>query len=469
MNKITSLLTLFVLLGVSFAAHTGVEIKSIQGAWLGQMQIPNGPQLTVGLEVFKKADGNWGANVSSMDQGNRYISVSDISINETQLTVQLQGAPIKIVGTIDESLKQIDTEFKQGENGFPLLLKSVEQIEDRQRQQTPKLTQDYKIEEISYQNKNDSVWLSGTLTLPTGNDKKPAVMLIAGSGPSHRDAYHYGHRPFMVLADYLTKQGFIVLRSDKRGVYKSTGSFSEGDFENFTKDTQAAVQYLKNHDRVQPNQVYLIGHSEGSMIAAMASLIEPVAGIVSLAGPGMSTLDILLLQDQTEPQAKGASAEDIAVLLDFSKKFYEVVLTENAAETRKSKLQGLYDNLSEQELQIHTKWNERIGTLNVNTASSDSFQEFLKQNPLKSWQQVKVPVFILNGDKDSQVPAKQNVDGLIHALAANSLNVNSEIITGLNHMFQNAKTGSTDEYAEIEETIDLGVIEKIIGWLNQQI
>jgi len=449
--------------------HAFNSLSVIKGVWMGEMQIPNGPKLTVGLEIFKKANGKWGGNVTSMDQGNRYITVSDISLNKQILNVKLQGGPIKIVGKVDLDLKLIDAEFKQGEHSFPLRLLSVIEIDDIKRKQTPIDNSKYTVKEVSYQNTFDSTWLSGTLTLPKGNNKRPAVMLIAGSGPSHRDAYHSGHRPFMLIADYLTRKGYIVLRSDKRGVYKSSGIFNEGDVENFAKDTQAAVKFLKKHDRVISNQIYLIGHSEGSMVAAMTSLIEKVAGIISMAGPGMSTLDILMLQDQTEPRAKGASEDDIQVLLEFSKNFYQVVLNETDTVTRKTKLQSLYDNLTGLELEIHNKWNERIGTLNVNTASSDSFKKFLKQDPLQSWKQVMSPVLIINGGKDSQVPAKENVEGIIKSLKISQKNVSHKIFPNLNHMFQNAKTGSTDEYAEIEETIDFEVLEDMVKWLDKQI
>jgi pimeloyl-ACP methyl ester carboxylesterase len=436
---------------------------------MGDMQIPNGPLLKIGLEVFKKADGQWGGNVTSMDQGNRYITVSSIHLSKQLLTVTLQGAPITIEGQVSVDHSAIKTEFKQGGHAFPLILVPVEQIEESYRPQTPTDFSQYLIEEVNYQNSKDQTWLSGTLTLPKGEGKSPAVMLIAGSGPSHRDAYHSGHRPLMVLADYLTQRGFVVLRSDKRGVYKSSGSFSEGEVDHFAQDTQAAIQFLKNHDSVNADQIFLIGHSEGSMVAAMASLQEPVKGIVSLAGPGMSTLDILLLQDQTEPRAKGASEADIKVLYNFSQKFYQAVLDENDPISRKAKLQALYDGLSPSEAAIHQQWNDRIGTLNVNTASSDQFKTFLQQDPLDTWRQIKIPVLVINGGKDAQVSAEQNVGGLLKALKGNPAKVSQQIFPNLNHMLQTATTGATDEYAQIDQTLAPEVMKTMVQWLLQQL
>lgn len=467
--RMKSMYMILLLLTVAAQAQGDNKLSDLAGSWMGDMQIPNGPTLTIGLEVFKKADKQWGANVTSMDQGNRYIPVSHIQLENQTLTVALQGAPITIVGQVNTDAGTIEAKFNQGDHAFPLTLKPVAQIEEPQRPQTPKDTRGYLVEEVTYQNTNDKTWLSGTLTLPKGSDPRPGVMLIAGSGPSHRDAYHTGHRPFMVLADYLTEKGFVVLRSDKRGVYKSSGSFSEGAVDDFANDTQAAIKFLKAHNRVDAEQVFLIGHSEGSMVAAMTSLAEPVSGIVSMAGPGMSTLDILLLQDQTEPRAKGASEADIEVLLAFSEKFYQVVLNENNPTERKAKLQALYDDLSPAEAAIHQKWNDRTGTLNVNTASSDQFKTFLQKDPLNSWQQVTVPTLIINGGKDAQVPAEQNVNGLLKAMTSNPAQVSHQIFPNLNHMFQPATTGATDEYAKIEQTVAPEVLKTIHQWLKQQL
>lgn len=183
----------------------------------------------------------------------------------------------------------------------------------------------------------------------------------------------------------------------------------------------------------------------------------------------MSTLDILLLQDQSEPRAKGASEADIQVLLAFSKKFYQVVLNENEPNTRKTKLQALYHELSPAESAIHKKWNKRIGTLNVNTAAGDQFKSFLQLSPLNSWHQTKVPVLIINGGKDAQVPAEENVKGLLKALKSNPTKVSHKIFPELNHMPQPAITGATDEYAIIQQTIAPVVLTSINQWLEQQL
>ena len=467
LNRTSVILTTISWLTFSSIAFAQTQIKDAQGAWLGTISIPNGPTLRVGVEVFKRANNEWGANVASLDQMSRYMT-SDIALQNNILTVQLREAPIKITGQLSADDKTIAAEFTQGDNHWALPLSKVTMLPQINRAQTPTAITTYNENEVRYVNSNDQTWLSGTLTTPKDNLRHPAVMLIAGSGPNQRDSYHNGHRPFKVLADYLTKQGFVVLRADKRGVYQSAGQFKEGDVHNFANDTQAAIQFLKTHDQVDANRIFLIGHSEGSFIAAMAATIEKVQGVISMAGPGMSTLDILLLQDQTEPAAKGATKAETDVLLKFSQTFYRTVLSTTDEHKRKLELQALYDNLTGSRAEIVNKWVAQQGTLNVNLAASNTFYLWLQQNPLDYWAKLAIPALLLNGDKDSQVPAQENIAGLANTLKNNKISYQQYILPGLNHMFQDAQSGANDEYASIEETINPKALDIIGQWLKQQ-
>lgn len=458
MSKLFVLLVLAVCSQSVFAKY---QMEDIRGAWLGTMNIPKGPTLRIGVEIFKKADGHWGGNIASLDQGARYMMVSSVTIENDVFTLQMAGAPVSVVGKINNMT--ITAKFNQGDSIFDLELTKVLALPEIDRPQTPKNTTGYIEQEVKYKNSNDNVWLSGTLTLPRDTNKHPAVMLVAGSGPNHRDSYHAGHRTFKVLADHLAKLGYIVLRSDKRGVYKSSGSYQDATLNDLILDAKAAIQYLKSHERVDPNNIILIGHSEGSLVSIMATAHEKVQGLVSLAGPGMSVLDILLLQDQTEPAAKGATKAETDMLLKFSQRFYSMVLNTHSSEVRKQKVADLYDNLEGDEAKVVDKWvNKNNGTLSLTSAESDSFYDFLQQDPLPYWNKFKGKALILNGDKDSQVPAKENVQGILNAITAKGISVESEVFEGLNHLFQPAKTGSVNEYKEIDQTIDPQVLTKIM-------
>ncbi|MEP1741627.1 MAG: alpha/beta fold hydrolase [Kangiellaceae bacterium] len=466
-NRIYKFFTVWLLAISSQSIQATSQMENIEGAWLGSMNIPEGPSLRIGIEIFKKADGHWGGNIASLDQGIRYMLVSKVSAKNSVFTLQVAGAPIGVVGTINSDNKVINAKFNQGGSAFDLDLNKVSSLPEISRPQTPTEAVDYIQQEVSYKNGNDDTWLSGTLTIPNGSKKHPGVMLVAGSGPSHRDSYLSGHRTFKVLADYLTKHGYVVLRSDKRGVYKSSGSFDEATLTNLALDTQAAIRYLKSHNRVDSENIVLIGHSEGSFVSAMTAEIEKVQSLVSLAGPGMSVLDILLLQDQTEPAAKGASNAETDILLSFSRRFYNLVLATPSSELRKQKIINLYDSLKGEEAEVIAKWvNKNNGTLSISSAESDAFYKFLQQNPLPYWNKFNGRALILNGDKDSQVPAKLNVEGIVNAITSKQARVESEIFIGLNHLFQPANTGSTDEYQTIEKTIDEKVLLRISTWLD---
>jgi dipeptidyl aminopeptidase/acylaminoacyl peptidase len=453
-------------------ANSGVlkaetDINNFEGVWLGSMQIPDGPILRMGVEIFRKADGQWGGNIASLDQNHRYIPVSKVSFDGHWLTVQIDAAPVFIKVATSDSKEHLKGDFHEGAQAFPIELHRVDALPDITRPQTPGENVPYTIEEITYQNLEDDIWLSATLTRPEDAQVHPAVILIAGSGPAHRDAYHSGHRPFKLLADVLTRQGFVVLRADKRGVHKSTGDYKSATQKNFSHDIQAAIKFLKSHKQVDENKVNLLGHSEGSLIAAMAASNEQVNAIVSMAGPGMTVLDTILLQDQTEPAAKGATKSETDILLGFSQRFYNTVLSASNETQRKKNLQSLYDGLTGNEATVVNKWNNRSGTLNVDFAARNSFSDMLTGNPAKYWQTISIPVLVLNGSKDSQVPATENVSGIINALKkGNNKKFEKRIFPNLNHMFQAATTGATDEYSQIDETLNPSVIDAIGTWLQ---
>lgn len=256
------------------------------------------------------------------------------------------------------------------------------------------------------------------------------------------------------------------MRSDKRGVYKSAGNFEDATLNDLVLDTQAAIQYLKSQQRVYPNNIILIGHSEGSLVSVMTAERENIQGLVSLAGPGMSVLDILLLQDQTEPAAKGATKTETDILLGFSQRFYRIVLSTHSAKLRKQKIMNLYDTLEGSEAEAIERWvDKNNGTLSIASAESEAFYHFLQQNPLPYWSEFSGKALILNGDKDSQVSAKENIAGIVNAITTQEASVESEIFKGLNHLFQPANTGAVNEYSEIDITIDEQVLSKISTWL----
>jgi pimeloyl-ACP methyl ester carboxylesterase len=148
---------------------------------------------------------------------------------------------------------------------------------------------------VYFLNEKHQVRLAGTLTLPHANGPFPAVMLISGAGPQDRNYRVFGHKPFLVLADHLTKLGIAVLRVDDRGVGKSTGSFTEATSQDFADDALAGIEYLKTRSEIAHKKIGLLGHSEGGLIAPMvAARSRDVAFVVMMAGPGLKGDEIVV-------------------------------------------------------------------------------------------------------------------------------------------------------------------------------
>ncbi|WP_186750422.1 alpha/beta hydrolase family protein [Spirosoma utsteinense] len=183
------------------------------------------------------------------------------------------------------------------------------------RPQEPKLPYPYRSQEVRFQNNQASINLSGTLTLPAKADNVPAVILITGSGPQDRNEAVFGHRPFLVIADYLTRHGFAVLRYDDRGIGQSTGNFMTATSLDFAADAESAVAYLKTRKEINQHNIGLVGHSKGGLIAAIAaSHTKEVSFVISLAGPGVICIDVMHLQTQLIARAGGVDESAIVTM-----------------------------------------------------------------------------------------------------------------------------------------------------------
>jgi len=341
------------------------------------------------------------------------------------------------------------------------------------RPQEPKKPYPYIERQVEYTNLKAGVKLVGTLTLPSDKGPFPAVLLITGSGPKDRNETVFGHRPFLVLADYLTRQGIAVLRVDDRGVGESTGDFSQATSEDFASDVLAGREYLKTRKEINPEQIGLIGHSEGGLIAPMVAVKSPdVAFIVLMAGTGLTGEEILYLQGALISRAMGVSEEDIAKNRQFNEKIFSLIKEEKDEKTIEEKLRQMFmadwAELNEEE-------KKAIGDPEVylkaqlQSLLSPWLKFFLTYDPKPTLSKVKCPVLAINGEKDLQVPPKENLSAIEEALVAGgNKNFTVEELPGLNHLFQTAQTGVPSEYAKIEETIS-PIALKIIGdWILEQ-
>jgi pimeloyl-ACP methyl ester carboxylesterase len=327
----------------------------------------------------------------------------------------------------------------------------------RRRPQEPVKPYPYREEDVLYDNKVSGNQLAGTLTIPSGSGPFPAVVLITGSGPQDRDESIMGHKPFLVLADHLTRKRIAVLRVDDRGVGKSTGTFATATTADFATDVEAGIAYLKTRQEIDARQIGLIGHSEGAIIAPMiAARNHNVAFIVMMAGSGVPGDDIIVAQVELLSENAGQSH---AAAMKAGARQREILALLKQNQDTASLEKALREKLAGQVLE------SRISTA-VAQLTSPWYRYFIAYDPGPALRKVTCPVLALNGEKDLQVPPMQNLPAIRKELeAAGNKNFEVDELPGLNHLFQTARTGSPEEYPEIEETISPKVLEIISGWI----
>jgi uncharacterized protein len=436
---------------------------NVAGKWLGIIKTP-GMDLRIAFEISQTKEGGYTAVVHSIDQGAMNIPMSTVTLSGDKLHLELKSAFV-YEGRLRPDGGTIEGNWIQGDS-TPLVMKRVDKIPELNRPQTPKKPYPYSEEEVVYQNPSANVSIAGTLTLPKGKGPFPAVLLIAGSGPSDRDESALGHKPFLVLADHLTRQGIAVLRADKRGVGKTTGTFGNTGIQELASDALAGVNYLKSRPEVDAKRIGLIGHSEGGGVAPLVATQSPdVSYIVLMAAPGMSAYDILVLQDGTEAKAGGCTDEQVALIRGFSRRFYSLVLRAKDTAEIERETKALYATLTDAEKKA-IDWPNLHGTLSLGWALAPGSRENLKFDICTVLRQVRCPVLALNGGKDCQVPPKENLAGIGRELkAGGNKDYTSRELPGLNHLFQTCTTGATSEYLKIEETLSPVVLQTVSDWI----
>lgn len=446
--------------------------QQITGDWNGVLHIQAGVQLRIVFHVTQNGD-KYSSTMDSPDQGAKSIPVGSTSFSNPKLAISMPNLMAEYNGTLQGD--SIVGAFKQRGMTFPLNL--TRHSSDKQtikRPQEPSAPYPYNLEEIIIQNPSAGITLAGTLTLPKKEGIFPVVILITGSGPQNRDEEVFGHKPFLIIADYLTRQGIAVLRYDDRGVAKSTGNFQAATSADFASDVESAIAYLKTRKDIDLKKIGLIGHSEGGMIAPMvAAKSKDVRFIVSLAGTGMRGNQLLLLQQELIGRASGVPEKEIEMWKEVSKKGMDMVLQATDPKVLQQELTRLLTDAIlkqkgdtvQQKAAIETQVAQQVSQL-----TSPWMQFFMKYDPVPTLTKVRCPVLALNGEKDLQVPAKENISAITNALkrGGNKM-VTTQIFPNLNHLFQECNTGLPSEYSSIEQTISPVVLETIAKWIHQTI
>lgn len=451
--------------------------EGIEGIWLGALKVAEMERRVV-FKISKRLDGALNATLDSPDRGAQNTAADKVDFKNGRLHVQVKSIMGVFDGTMKADGSTIEGQWKQGGQSMPLVLKRSDEIPGPRRPQEPKKPYPYNEEEVVCENKTDGVKLAGTLTLPNLEGRCPAVLLISGSDPHDRNGAMMGHKPFLVLADHLTRQGIAVLRVDDRGVGVSTGDCFEATSEDFAGDVLAGVEYLKSRKEISAKQIGLIGHSEGGIIAPMAAVRSPdVAFIVMMAGTGLIGEEVLYLQTTMFAKflkARGVSDHVAAAGRAQQEKLFAIIKEERdnavaAKRIRELLIGNLSKKLSEDEKEALEAMEAALEP-QIKLLLSPWFRFFLTYDPKPTLSKVRCPVLAIVGEKDLQVAPKENMRAIEGALkAGGNTRYTIRELPNLNHLFQTAETGWPDEYAKIEESISPDALSLISKWIRQTV
>lgn len=439
--------------------------NAINGYWQGVLKYSSSQEFHIIFNILKSENDSLTAKLSVKEQGVVDLPMDKTWITDSFLTIKSQAAHLIYEGIFIPDSMKINGTWKQGKTEIPLNLMHTDTITVVNHPQEPKKPYPYKEEEVSFKS-TGGVILAGTLTYPSTGENFPAVVMVTGSGPQNRDEELLGHKPFLVIADYLTRNGIAVLRYDDRGTNSSTGDYAKATTKDNADDALAGINFLKTQKQINPKKIGIIGHSEGGIVAPMcAAKSKDVAFIIMLAGPGLSGDQILLLQSELIAKTEKINEDTLKTELEISGKIYEIIKKEKdnkkaAAKLRKLMLESVPDSLKK-DLQTSMQISQQIATM-----TSPWMRFFITFDPQTSLKKTRCPVLALIGEKDLQVPAKQNIPAIEKALTkANNKDFTVKQMPELNHLFQHCTTGSPTEYANIEETFSPEVLEMIAKWI----
>lgn len=433
-------------------AIASAQVEPVVGDWYGTLK-PPGNALPVVFHI--KADG--ATTVDSPAQ--KAMGLGAVAtLTDGKIKITLQALPATFEGTLSADGQSLIGRWGQNGGGLPLTMTRTAPAAAPapKRPQTPQPPFPYRAEEVSYVNPVSGLKLAGTLTLPQGSGPYPVALLITGSGPQDRDETIFGHKPFLVIADALTRRGVAVLRVDDRGVGGSAaGDSGKATSADFATDVEAGVAFLRGRKDIDPDRIGLIGHSEGGLIAPMVAAKDPrITFLVLMAGTGVPGGKVLSTQAHDMALASGAPAAAAMTQAEILDAADQIVRDEPDPARAKARITTLL---------IAKGAPQKAAEAQAAMLTSPWFRYFITLDPKASLRQVRCPVLALNGAKDRQVSAEQNLPAIKAALTQ-SHDVTVTELPGLNHLFQTAKTGAISEYADIEETIAPAALDTIVDW-----
>lgn len=464
--EVTRIVMLITGLLTGMFLSSSVSAQGISGTWHGKLSIPTG-SLTIVFHISQTEQGGYVTTLDSPDQGANDIKTQATSFNDSILIIQIPAIHASYKGKLNND-QTINGTFTQG-MPLPLNLEKGEASRPK-RPQEPQPPFPYRSEEVTVRNKQDGINLAGTLTLPDKGTKFPAVVMVTGSGAQNRDEEIMGHKPFLVIADYLTRNGIAVLRCDDRGTAASQGNHATATNEDFATDTEAMVNYLRSRKEINAKKSGIIGHSAGGIIAFIVAKKAPsVAFVVSLAGAGVRGDSLMLKQVESISKSQGMPDAVWQGMKPSIRHRYAIL--QQTDKTPEELQKELYADVTK------TMSSEQLKDLNtiqqisaqISSMTSPWYLHFMRYDPAEDLKKLKCPVLALNGEKDIQVDAAMNLTAIQERITGNgNKNVTIKAYPDLNHLFQTCEKGTLAEYGQLEETINPEVLKDIIEWILKQ-
>jgi hypothetical protein len=454
------------------AAAAPDPANRLLGYWNGALESDGAIVLRAGLEFAPAPCGQVYATFDSPDQGTNDLPFTSLALAGDSLRFGLSYLNGAFAGVVSADGARISGIWSQDGTTLDLQLTRGDSAVGR-RPQEPTPPYSYDTLPVTYENGEGGVRFSGTLTIPRGEGPFPAVLMLTGSGAQNRDETIMGHRPFLVLADHLTRRGIATLRVDDRGVGGSTGNVMTATIADNAGDALAGVTFLKSQAKVNARSIGLLGHSEGGWVAPLAATRSAdIAFLVILAGPAVTGEEIRHAQDSLMAVLGGASLDYVAADRLVSQAIYDALRAEpndsvavvrmgEAADAAHARLPPARQRLLDSAwagMDAEQVWRQMV---------TPWFRFLLSYDPRPALSRVTVPVLALFGDKDVQVPPAQSVPPMEAAFrAAGNRDATVRVFPGLNHLFQHAETGLIAEYGRIEETIAPEILQTIGDWIT---
>ncbi len=434
--------------------------QSFDGSWKGEVEV-SGQKLLLVFNLEQDSNDRWIGTFESPMQTAQRFPIDAIKVQKDSIWMVVKAIRLFYAGYLDRDKDVMKGVMKQGSfESAMILVRSENEMSGLSRKQDVFPPYDYLEQQVSFRNPKGNASLAGTLTYPKGGGPFPAVVLVNGSGQQNRDSEVFGHRPFKILADHLSKNGFAVLRYDDRGIGGSKGEVNLATTIDFASDADAAVDFLSKQNTVKLGKIGIVGHSEGALIAEIvAAENDKVDYVALLSGPVIKGDSLLILQSYALGKASGLSESVLNENKISNRRIYDILLRDETPQ----ELSGML----EKELVRQNRGNPLTSDMKIKLSPMliPWFRTFLRIDPAYYLKQLRVPIFASFGGKDVQVPANENIYALQH-LRLNTTDVTIKDYPNLNHLFQQAETGKIEEYFENSESFNEQLMDDLTHWLK---